>query len=121
MPPVPYPPGFDGPVAIDPIDVDAIAKVSFDWTDWLTAIGGANIDAHSWTVSGGGAIADGVTPVDRKTFTVTPPAPSLVTPISTAHVYVDTAVVGDTITVSCHVRSGQVTDERSATMLVIEQ
>lgn len=115
-----YPAGDACPVQVDSIDPDGVVKITFDWTDWLVDVAEAAIDASTFSVSAGGVVGDGVTPVTRKSKLVTPPAPILASPLCTVHVYVDTAVVGETLTVSNHVRAGVLLEEKSATMNVLE-
>lgn len=125
-----YPSGESGPVVIDDVDPDAVVVVGVDWSQWLSNRGLSAIDESSWHPGDGAAVGDGSTPVTKKGKTATPPAPSITAgeAVSTiaagltlASIYIDTGEVGDVITVSNHIRAGQVMDEVSMQFTVAQR
>lgn len=116
-----YPPGHTGPLDVGLFDPEEVGVFGFDWTDWLAKYSVATVDESKWEVSAGALLGDGITPVTFKGITTTPGAPMLATPETTCHVYLDTAVAGDVIVLTNHIRAGQLQVDRSMQFTVQER
>lgn len=115
------PPGHQGPLDVGLIDPEEVGVFGFNWADWLTKNNLANVDESTWSVSTGAALGDGVTTVDKKGLVATPGAPTLASPQTTCHVYVNGAAAGDTITITNHIRASSLLADRSMIVTVSER
>lgn len=108
---------------IDPIDVDEIAVVGFDWSPWMTSIGESTIDEQAFTGSSGVVVGDGATGIAKGGMSsTTPSAPTISTHTTAAHVWVDSTVEeGDEVTVTNTIRVGSRVQQRTLRMEVVRR
>ena len=105
-------PGENPPVA-SPLDPDAVEAFTFDFNEWLTAIGATGLDASTITATAGLVVGNGVLVASTKSGNLVPPAPVIAEGKVTAYLWPDTAQPNSWATLSCHVTSGSQALERS--------
>ena len=112
----------DGPVPVlSPLDTDSVETFRFDWTDWLSDIGVADIDEVTFDVSAGLVKSDGVTAAIKKGKTSVPPPATISSGVTQVHVWVDTTPTNSWGRINCHVRAGTQMLDQSALFKIVDR
>lgn len=106
---------------LDPLDLNAVSAVTWNWTPYLASLNLVNIDSSQWFPSPGLMVSDGVTSVTKRGNTWIPLAPTITLGYTVAYVWLDEAIIdnGAAVTLTNAIRMDQQAAERSAKMWVL--